>query len=763
MMKQTHRSIVAGVIVGLTCAAVPAWSMPVSGAVPAEACVAVPEDAWRFIDLDHSLLVGALGGPESGLLEVALPGDERTITLDLRAFEVFSADAMIVVDGLNGERRMARPEVLLLGGTVAGIPGSAAFIGSSPTGVHGYIESEGLTWVISSGPTPGGGPPGPVTIASLRGPLAAWLDAAAFQCTVLIPPEGEVGLGGGHTTGADFTCRLVEVAIETDWEFNGNLFGGNTQAAANYATILVGAVSEIYRRDLDLGIQIKYMRLWEDANDPWTSTGTSSQLTQFRSHWNNNMQSVQRDGAHFFSGRSLGGGVAWLRAVCNSWSYALSANLSGTFPYPLVNNHGGNWDVMVVAHEWGHNFGAQHTHDLNPPPDLCGSGNCAGANQGTIMSYCHTCSGGMSNMVLRFHEQSQNQMDAYLAGTGSCVAAPSSTVVVGESIVAAAGMTLDLDVLANDLSLNCGAVSITTFSPSSFLGGTVERLVGAGPGGRDLLRYMAPQGGGGSDTFTYTVQATGRTPSQATVSANVLPLRDPATPASTLAGIAVDFYELAPGVTQLPDYTTMTPYLSGVVPVINVASTNGNFSISGRPDDVGAVYRGFLSVPADGLYTLFVTSDDGSLVRIDGDVIVNNDGVHGMIERSGSVALRAGLHPLRVEFFEASGGAGLILRIAGPGLSRQIVPPAMLRRENTCRPDLTTGAVPGQPGYGIPNGVVNSDDLFYYVAQFAAGNIAVADLTTVALPGYPGYGVPDGILTNDDFFYFLILFSAGCP
>jgi len=79
-----------------------------------------------------------------------------------------------------------------------------------------------------------------------------------------------------------------------------------------------------------------------------------------------------------------------------------------------------------------------------------------------------------------------------------------------------------------------------------------------------------------------------------------------------------------------------------------------------------------------------------------------------------------------------------------------------------CRPDLTTGAVPGQPGYGIPNGTLNNDDFFYYLSQFAAGNIAIADLTTGAVPGQPGYGVPNGIINNDDFFFYLSIFSAGC-
>ncbi len=79
-----------------------------------------------------------------------------------------------------------------------------------------------------------------------------------------------------------------------------------------------------------------------------------------------------------------------------------------------------------------------------------------------------------------------------------------------------------------------------------------------------------------------------------------------------------------------------------------------------------------------------------------------------------------------------------------------------------CRPDLTTTAVPGSPGYGVPNGVVSNDDFFFCLTSFAAGNLAIADLTTTAVPGSAGYGIPNGVVTNDDFFYYLTVFAAGC-
>ncbi|UCC30603.1 MAG: hypothetical protein JSU86_20710 [Phycisphaerales bacterium] len=84
--------------------------------------------------------------------------------------------------------------------------------------------------------------------------------------------------------------------------------------------------------------------------------------------------------------------------------YALVSGLSGYFPYPLQDNHAQNWDIVVVAHEFGHVFGAPHTHEVNPPIDTCGLG-CGGPTDGTIMSYCHTCPGWVENILLRFHER----------------------------------------------------------------------------------------------------------------------------------------------------------------------------------------------------------------------------------------------------------------------------------------------------------------------------------------------------------------------
>jgi hexosaminidase len=71
---------------------------------------------------------------------------------------------------------------------------------------------------------------------------------------------------------------------------------------------------------------------------------------------------------------------------------------------------------------------------------------------------------------------------------------------------------------------------------------------------------------------------------------------------------------------------------------------------------------GYLRVPDDGLYEFALSSDDGSSLEIGDRVVVDNDGFHGDEERTGMIALRAGLHPITVRYFQGTGGAVLSMK-----------------------------------------------------------------------------------------------------
>ncbi len=338
--------------------------------------------------------------------------DERTcVELDLERFEVLTPDARIVLAGGSGLIELPRPDVVLLRGAVRGEPGSRVVLALSPYGSQGYIECAQGRYIVSTAH-------GSTVIFDMDAqPVAAV--AEPFICGVeeLQARAGEfagfrtriealaasapqaVAVGGGCDAQA-------EVAIETDYEFS-QLFGGDPNAAGAYAVSLIAAVSEIFVQDVGVSLAVSFLRLWEDDSDPWSAADALEQLFDFASFWAGNMNEVERDLAHFLSGRELlnAGGVAFLPGLCTSGSaYGLSAHLDGFFPHPLEDNHPDNWDLVVVAHELGHNFGAPHTHAMKPPVDECASGSCGNAAEGTIMSYCHTCEGGIANIQLHFHE-----------------------------------------------------------------------------------------------------------------------------------------------------------------------------------------------------------------------------------------------------------------------------------------------------------------------------------------------------------------------
>jgi metallopeptidase family M12-like protein len=320
------------------------------------------------------------------------------VDLDLEQREVYAPGARLTVMTDEGEIEVDRPEVTLFGGYVAGDADSIVFLSLSPYGVEGFIETMGQTWIVSSGPFDQDLPIGIYNLTTLPAGVINW---AAWECSTdqLDQPVQPID-GVSITTSRGGQCYLLDYAIETDQEYLG-LFGGDQDAANTYMATLFGAVSEIYTRDVFTTIQISWSRLWT-TTDPWTQGGSVDQLFEYRDYWEANMGSVERDLGHFLSGRGLGGGVAWLPGVCNpGFGYGLSANLNGFFPYPIEDNSSQNWDLMVVSHESGHNVGAPHTHDVGI--DNCAGGDCSVTPNGTIMSYCHLCPGGLANVLMQFH------------------------------------------------------------------------------------------------------------------------------------------------------------------------------------------------------------------------------------------------------------------------------------------------------------------------------------------------------------------------
>lgn len=380
-----------------------AWGAPPELPSPIRPLAGQKAEAVTRVMLDGPALDALKREPEAVLTGFPLGGG-KTADLLVDRFEVLTSDARVVEGTAAGDAAVGRPDVTLLRGSVVGRPGSYVFLGLSPLGCNGYVVADGAMHILAAGRT--GAPPVVYDLTRLAPGRIAWRD---FVCAGgIAPPGGAFGAGAGGAL-RDSGCRVVRLAIDADSVYLTGAFGGNVAAAQAYTLTLAGAIAEIYQRETATTIQVPFSRVWTGAADPYPAGPVDGVLLgSVSAYWAANMGGVSRNVTHLLTGARSGGagGIAYLSSICGtSTSFGVDGYINGTFPNPLMNNQAQNWDVMVVAHELGHNFNAIHTHEMSPPVDGCGSGDCSQASQGTIMSYCHTCAGGMSNIALNFHQR----------------------------------------------------------------------------------------------------------------------------------------------------------------------------------------------------------------------------------------------------------------------------------------------------------------------------------------------------------------------
>ena len=95
---------------------------------------------------------------------------------------------------------------------------------------------------------------------------------------------------------------------------------------------------------------------------------------------------------------------------------------------------------------------------------------------------------------------------------------------------------------------------------------------------------------------------------------------------------------------------------------IHKAPFNGNYAANdvvipeGVKGNIGLIITGYLRVPEDGVYTFSLMSDDGSWLKIDGNMVVDNDRPQSPHEEVSQQALKAGLHKIEVRYFDSNGG-----------------------------------------------------------------------------------------------------------
>jgi len=208
-----------------------------------------------------------------------------------------------------------------------------------------------------------------------------------------IPPALEAG----------GSIQIADVATEADYEYVTAM--GSSSAANTSILEIMNQVDGIYQSQLSISLQVSYQHTWATSSDPYSSTASSTMLTEFKSYWESNYGSMTYDLAHMWTGRDMDGsvvGIAYLDVVCRARSYAYGIS-------QIFSAAPGKY--ILSAHEIGHNFGATHPDQASPVPEGC-SNTIMSSSVGTGTNFCPF---------------SQNEIATHLAQYSSCMATSSGT------------------------------------------------------------------------------------------------------------------------------------------------------------------------------------------------------------------------------------------------------------------------------------------------------------------------------------------------
>jgi hypothetical protein len=148
-----------------------------------------------------------------------------------------------------------------------------------------------------------------------------------------------------------------------------------------------------------------------------------------------------------------------------------------------------------------------------------------------------------------------------------------------------------------------------------------------------------------------------------------------------IQGIQASIFRLNQEPVQMPNFQALRASGSPLSVLLSSNIDFRDFSKSfvqerfGFSTRFGMTLAGFIEIPSTDTWHIFIESDDGSKVFVDGSLLVDNDGLHGMIEKKGSRYLTKGKHQLLVEFSQWDWGGGLVMHwMNSQDNKKQIVP-----------------------------------------------------------------------------------------
>ncbi|MES2703501.1 MAG: M12 family metallo-peptidase [Bacteroidota bacterium] len=337
-----------------------------------------------------------------------------TYTLELARYDFFTNDFQVHDNGATDKKHNYTPG-LYYSGVVQGIPGSVAAFSFFNNEIYGIFSIPGEGNYVVAPNTLVGKSYDYNTHYIVYNEDDLKIKHLAPKCGTDELKELQYNAAGKTTTTPNNkvlnNCTEVRCFEVADYAMYLNK-GSNVTTATNYITSIFNVKATLYRNE-GIPIVLKYVQV-NSVTDQYQTLPTNSS-----SRWLNKFGWVTQNTMHgcdiatLFTTKGGGmGGVAWLGLMCNGYWAADSAG-----PYAFCNINTDlkafplySWNVEVATHEMGHGLGSPHTHRCcwntgrNTAIDGCYTieGSCPNpgvpstAVKGTIMSYCHLVSAGIS-------------------------------------------------------------------------------------------------------------------------------------------------------------------------------------------------------------------------------------------------------------------------------------------------------------------------------------------------------------------------------
>jgi hypothetical protein len=295
-----------------------------------------------------------------------------------------------------------------------------------------------------------------------------------------------------RSSGSITTYRLALAATGEYTTYHGGTIG-----AISAMVTTISRVNAIYERDLAVRMVLvnnNDLLVYTNAStDPYDPSDASALLSDNQSNLDAVIGNNNYDIGHVFS--TEGGGLANLGVVCFSPFKAQGETGSRD---PIADP----FDIDYVAHEIGHQFGANHT--FNGTTGSCGGGNrwpptaFEPGSGSTIMAYAGICGGEnlQSNSDAVFHAGSIFEINTYLSSDiGASCGSRQNTGNTAPSVSAGADFTIPMQTpffLTGSASDVNSSDSLTYAWEEIDLGTASTSLNLADDGSRPLFRSFEP-------------------------------------------------------------------------------------------------------------------------------------------------------------------------------------------------------------------------------------------------------------------------------